>query len=242
MRQVVLTVVGLLMVAPVALATDYQKIDRNLVKEPAYKTGKPRYALLLFGREAKLRVWAVMDGTTLYLDRDGNGDLTGKGECFASRGKCKNITLADPDGKTKYVITSVGGYEEKKPTPREALMVNVTIQGPINYQQYCDVALADSAKKAGVAHFHGPLTAQPVTVSWKVPPGLALTLGDKATDMRMMIGTLDEKAGCWTAVRSHVGEKSAFPASVHPQVDIEWPGPKPGSAPIKQQVSLKQFC
>ncbi len=56
-------------------AVDLTKIERKLVKEPAYRS-KPRYCLLVLGPEAKTRVWLVQDGDTLYVDRNGNGDLT----------------------------------------------------------------------------------------------------------------------------------------------------------------------
>jgi hypothetical protein len=241
MRKLFLVLLGLLLAAPAALAVDYQKIDRKLAKEPAYSSGKPRYALLLFGREAALRAWAVLDGDALYLDRNGDGDLTGKDERFATRTHCKDVTLLGPDGKTKYVITSVGGYEDKK-TGQTSLMVNVTVEGPVKYRQYCDVVVRDSPAKAGVAHFDGPLTAQPITVYWKLPPGLALKLGNEENDVRLLVGTLDEKAGCWTVVRTHEGEKSAFGPDIHPRVEIAWPAAASAGPPITQQITLKQFC
>jgi len=61
------------------LAADLTKIDRKIAKEPAYQS-KPRYCLLVFGPVAKTRVWIVLDGDTLYVDRNGNGDLTEEGE------------------------------------------------------------------------------------------------------------------------------------------------------------------
>src|SRR5262245_39202710 len=60
-------------------AVDLTRIDRTIAKEPAYKS-KPRYCLLVFGPEAKTRVWLVLDGEVLYVDRNGNGDLTEPGE------------------------------------------------------------------------------------------------------------------------------------------------------------------
>jgi hypothetical protein len=35
--------------------------------------------LLVFGPEAKVRIWLVLDGDALYVDRNGNGDLTEPG-------------------------------------------------------------------------------------------------------------------------------------------------------------------
>jgi hypothetical protein len=52
--------------APVA--ADLSKIDRAIVKEPAYK-GKPRYCLLVFGPQAKTRAWLVLDDDSVYISR-----------------------------------------------------------------------------------------------------------------------------------------------------------------------------
>jgi hypothetical protein len=53
-------------------------IPRAITKEPNYGS-PPRYALLVFGHQAKARVWIVEDGKTLYVDKNGNGDLTDDG-------------------------------------------------------------------------------------------------------------------------------------------------------------------
>jgi hypothetical protein len=66
-----------------AAAVDLTKIDRSLGKEPAYQSKTPQYCLLVFGPQAQVRVWLVLDGDALYLDRNGNGDLTDAGERLA---------------------------------------------------------------------------------------------------------------------------------------------------------------
>src|SRR5687768_2544808 len=58
---------------------DLAKVPRTITREPTY-AGQPRYCLLVFGPDAGARVWLVQDGTTLYVDRNGNGDLTEKDE------------------------------------------------------------------------------------------------------------------------------------------------------------------
>ena len=76
--------------APPAKGIDYSGIDRTIGKEPAY-TAQPLYCLFLLDREGKFRVWAVFDKSSpgakhydvLYLDRNGNGDLTEEGERLA---------------------------------------------------------------------------------------------------------------------------------------------------------------
>src|SRR4051812_6525435 len=65
MRLLLIALAGMsLAAAGPAPSPDYDKVERKLVKEPAYKTKNPRYGLLLFGRAAALRVWAVLDGDT----------------------------------------------------------------------------------------------------------------------------------------------------------------------------------
>ncbi len=72
-----LAVLGLLVGS--AGAADLPAIPRTIVKEPAYKT-KPKYCLVVFKSEAKMRMWLVLDGDILYADKNGNGDLTEKDE------------------------------------------------------------------------------------------------------------------------------------------------------------------
>jgi hypothetical protein len=67
--------IGVQLLPAGAGAADLAKIDRVIRKEPAYKS-KPKYCLLVFGPEVKERVWLVLDGDTLYVDKNGNGDLT----------------------------------------------------------------------------------------------------------------------------------------------------------------------
>jgi hypothetical protein len=63
-----------------AAPADLTKVQRAIAKEPAYASKQPRYCLLVFGPQAATRVWLVIDGDFLYIDRNGNGDLTEPGE------------------------------------------------------------------------------------------------------------------------------------------------------------------
>ena len=77
-------VVALGFILPGAGFGDQPKIDRAIKKEPTYQTKSPKYGLIVFGPEAKDRVWLVQDGDTLYVDRNGNADLTEPGEKVAT--------------------------------------------------------------------------------------------------------------------------------------------------------------
>src|SRR6516164_1580878 len=72
-----------------AAGVDLSKIERRIVREPVYETGKPKYCLLVFGPQAETRVWLVLDGKDLYADCTGKGDLTGPGK------RLKNAGLKD---------------------------------------------------------------------------------------------------------------------------------------------------
>jgi hypothetical protein len=74
-----LVAIALLCCTVTVSAADLTKVDRTIQKEPAYHS-KPKYCLLVFGPEARQRVWLVLDGDTLYVDKNGNGDLTEEGK------------------------------------------------------------------------------------------------------------------------------------------------------------------
>jgi len=83
---------------PAAATVDYSKIERKIVKEPAY-VGKPMYALFLLDETGDFRAWAVLDKSTpelslpdlLYVDLNANGDLTEKGERFVSTRDARSL-------------------------------------------------------------------------------------------------------------------------------------------------------
>jgi hypothetical protein len=239
---------GLLAATP-ALGADLSKIDRTIGKQPEYK-GKPKYALLVFGLEARMRVGMVLDGQTLYVDRNGDGDLTGKDERFTldypnrnlnGYGSLKdcNIELRDPDKKTRYLIQAIGIYPEgNKPNPERILDVNVEIKGPrVSYKQYCGVLMGNSPDKASIAHFHGPLMIEPRRIYWKLTPEWSrLPTGDPAGEISAVVGTMDAERGCWVVVRSE-----DLPKDLHPVVEVEYRSSKTDE-PIKQRYRLEQRC
>lgn len=63
---------------------DLAKLERAIAKEPAYKN-RPLYGLVALGPQADFRAWFVLDGVTLYVDANGDGDLTDPAEKFAAK-------------------------------------------------------------------------------------------------------------------------------------------------------------
>lgn len=250
LRWWVAGLIGLAMVLTVAIAADWKEIVRTIRKQSNYK-GKPQYALLVFGREAKTRVWVVQDGETLYVDRNGDGDLTGEDERFTltlSGDKNQygtlhdcNIEILDADKKTRYVLTSLSIRPEPNGAEGDSerhMMANVDIKGQVSYRQYCDAKLAEKQDKAAIAHFHGPLTIGPRTINWKLTPEQSLLpLGDSPGEIFAVLGTMDAERGCWVVVRSQ-----DLPEHLHPAVEVEYPAKKARDAPIKKRYQLEQRC
>jgi len=79
-----LVATALLTASGAAGAADLSAIQRKIAKEPEY-AGKPKYCLLVFGPDAKTRIWLALDGDKLYVDRNGNGDLTDDGPPLAAK-------------------------------------------------------------------------------------------------------------------------------------------------------------
>src|SRR5436309_386901 len=105
--HLVLSVVVSLICSAAVPAADLTKIDRTIVKEPTYKS-KPKYCLLVFGPQAKTRIWLVLDGNILYVDRNGNGDLTEKGEALQGERNSWSVgEIMEADGKTKHTSLTI---------------------------------------------------------------------------------------------------------------------------------------
>ncbi|MBP3955618.1 sigma-70 family RNA polymerase sigma factor [Gemmata sp. G18] len=84
-------------------------IERTIGQEPKYQ-GKPTYCLLVFDAGAKHRAWLVHDGDTLYVDKNGNGDLTDGGEKVAAKKQ-----KGDEEGDQEFEVgdVTVGGTTHK---------------------------------------------------------------------------------------------------------------------------------
>lgn len=232
-----------------AAAADLSKIDRTIGKEPKYKN-KPKYGLFVFGPEAKLHVWIVQDGETLYVDRNGDGDLTGKDERYilefpnetkTGNGYLRdcNIEIRDGDKKTRYVIMAIGSYPENdKADSERSLIAYVNLKGQVAHRQYCSAKLDADPRKAAIAHYQGPLTIEPQMIRWKLTPELScLPFGDSPGDIYALVGTMDAERGCWVVVRS-----DDLPKDLHPVVEVEFPAKKAGDTSIKKRYCLEQRC
>jgi hypothetical protein len=169
-------------------AADLTKIDRTIAKEPAYKN-KPQYVLLVFGAEVKFRVWLVRDGDALYVDRNGNGDLTDDKKRLTLAGqKLRAGDLGAPDGQTRYTDLVIESYENPQ---NKAVYWTINVKGKYPYRAFCDaqgdLVSAARPQDAPVIHFDGPLSIEPFDYCMRKPTQLLRR--QRPSELRACFGT-----------------------------------------------------
>ena len=215
---------------------DLTKVDRSIKKEPAYQTKSPKYCLLVFGPEAKTRVWLVLDGDTLYIDRNGNGDLTEEGERVPKQGdKFLAGDITEADGLTKHTNLVV-----------ETDSVSILLRGKceqgtadrVYRSEQPKLQFADRPQNAPVVHFNGPLTlvlSSPTTIKKDI---------DRIR-FDVYLGTHGQGQGTFAFVRETSNEDFPkvlhLPKDVFPVVEIEFPNVTPGEKPIKDKTKLRSY-
>lgn len=254
----------LLFAVPLA-AADLARIDRKIAKEPAY-TSKPKYCLLVFGPEANTRIWLVQDGATLYVDRDGNGDLTEPG---------KKVTAEKRDGddedtytfkvgdvhdgtrlhKELTVLVSRIDYRAEQDELVKALLVkNPRARGYLvlaevempgwkgtglggRVQQY-----ASYVDVEGVLQFANRPQDAPVVHfggSWQITlfERQRLMIG-RETDLVLGVGT----PGLGPGTTAWIDYEGVIPETAYPTLQVSYPPKRPGEPRVRERYQLKRRC
>jgi hypothetical protein len=233
---------------------DLTKIDRTIRNEPAYRT-KPRYALLVFGPKAETKMWLVIDGKTLYVDRNGNGDLTEKGEqVSAEKTESTDILefrvgeFVEGDGKTKHSSLTVNQYPHSELRKLVNTVAVMDVFGGCNQMTNGEdgCSFGASPKEAPIIHFNGPLTMRVKWVCVDYPGGskllkeapFQLDSGEKVSQLHVQVGSPGVGPGTFSAL----GVEQGFAADLHPLVEISVPSKTDPKKTIKVGFSLKDRC
>ena len=237
-----LSVAACFLLAGRAAAVDLATIDRSVRTEPPYQSKIPQYCLLVFGPQAKTRVWMVLDGDVLYVDRNGNGDLTDPGErvisqqarlrpadrsvgegysfdlqCF--KAGAEPILSCDPE----VVWLHVGPMQEKS--------FSVTVATKTGYvQQALFVRFGDRPQDAPIFQIDGP---RHFALNNKLGPHVFRP--GETSELVVELTSPALKARMRT-------EHSLIPAELHPVAELEFPPAKAGGDPIRVRVELKERC
>ncbi len=225
--------------------------------EPRYASTDPQYCLLLFGREADVRVWAVLDGDVLYLDRNGNGDLTDPGECIAARSVyrglkerpdvkvmrqfelscwhegCEPVLTCGPEVQRfhlSHTVPHADGRDRAGVQRFTERPIDISITTNIGRDQRASLRFSNSAHTAPVLHFDSPLR---------------LALSERFGLVRFCPGEICNLVvelrpqGVAASVRTDVAE---LPADVYPVATIEFPPAQVDARPLRVRVELSHRC
>jgi hypothetical protein len=210
-----------------ALAVDLAKIDRGIAMEPACRF-QPQYCLLVFGPRAEFRVWLVRDGNVLYVDRNGNGDLTEAGKRIPAKteGSAPVFDVGDiteGDGRTKHAKLLLQFHDTWTSVwllvnGRQPRMASLGAQS---------LQFAARPQDAPVLHFSGPLTIRLAQIA-KVGAGAVFVAE---------IGT-PGLGGSGSFAAIDVQHPGLIPKDVAMFAEIEYASKDPAARPIKARLSL----
>src|SRR5262245_44497136 len=230
-----ITLAALLTLAPSAVAVDYSRIDRSIAREPAYQSRAPKYCLVVYGPEARTRVWLVLDGDVLYADRNGDGDLTGADERFPEKHVPK-ILPRDGAGPFSLEVKDEPGRDGRE-TYYEIWCRPPKGQG-FHQRTVGRLAFADRPQEAPVVHFGGPLTL--TVLDWnKLSPSPRLLARGEDNLVSILVGTpvFGSKHEAFATVRESFRELAG--PDRFPVAEVELPGKEPGAKPIVTRAAVR---
>ena len=262
MPTVVCSLAALLLTTGAAAGVDLSQCRRSPVKEPVYRS-KPRYCLLVFGPEAKTRVWLVQDGATLYVDRKGDGDLTAAG----------NKVVADnPENVAGIYFFNIGDIRDGVRLHKELQLYITNIdqladqidaiqallpRNPRGYTVTVGVEMpgrkgrgvggrvpqrAGLFDDGGVLQFADRPAEAPILHfggPWQVAlfGEHKLSVG-RETDIRLGVGSPGVGPGSMT----WIDYEGVIPADKYPTLDIAYAARGAGDAPLHEHYELKMRC
>lgn len=215
-----------------ALAADLKALPRHIGRPPVLQTKAPKYCLLVFGAAAATRVWLVFDGDVLYVDRNGNGDLSEAGERFRPRQPLKEAAdfrefvvgdLVEKDGKTRHRDLTVTRFGRTSHHGKIALTAAGRGEQVAGQDGSGALRFADRPEDAPVVHFNGPLTLA-------LPSGNTFRAGAKAKPLYACVGTPGLGEGTLAVL-----QQDAIPEDVHPVAELRLPGQQPLRVPLAER-------
>lgn len=230
-----------------SFAADLTKIDRTIAKEPAYQS-KPQYCLVVLGPEAKSRMWLVIDGKVLYVDRNGDGDLTtpdnrvefnAKRNIFETAARANDkiqfshmLVRTKDKGRAEIYLTRKMALGHRK-TGGDSLMemaglTDISFRSWMNRDniEEFEFRFGDRPQDAPIVHFDGPLTLRPMDTKQ------VFVRGATPSRFAVMVGTPGVGKGTFTQVLFMPGDPDGI-------ADIAFPNRDPAGTPIVVQVPLK---
>lgn len=167
-------------------AVDLTAIPREISVPPVCRSAEPAYCLMVFGAKADTRVWLVQDGDRLYVDRNGNGDLTETGEMIEGTG-----SIYDEGGIRERDGTLHGGLSVYRFADSRRCRVRIRTRGAhLQFAGHGESKLefAIRPQDAPIVHFNGPLTFERYAEKVTLPRNVE-GKSYRATSLRVLLGS-----------------------------------------------------
>jgi hypothetical protein len=170
-------------------------------------------------------VWVVIDGDTLYVDRNGSGDLTEAGKTVrrGGGGAWKVFELGaipDADGKGWQVRLQLRKFSDQH--TRLIVRLNGKRLQFVGWDDADPFRFGDRPQDAPVIHLDGPLQ---VRLYGEAPSFLA----GQASEIDVAIGTPGVGKGSFAAIQCC----EVLNCQVSPVVEVEFPHFDPKEGPIR---------
>lgn len=236
-----------IVIVPAAKGGDLKSIDRTITKQPAYKSKAVKYGLLVFGVEAKNRVWLAHDGDILYVDRNGNGDLTEDGERIAAAPRDQGAASEDTAQEFEIRELAVGGFVHRNvivqcDSRSYSIGAEIAIpgwkgsgiDGRVRQQCGSDPAgglqFAEHPQKAPVIHFAGP---------WQIllQETTELRVG-RTADLFLALGS----CGIGPGTTAWIEYAGIIPRDRHPVAVISFAPARGNTNAVRERFELKERC
>ena len=262
MKKPTLLAAIVLFLAPPLRAADLAAVQRKIAKEPDYQTKAPKYCLLVFGLEAKTRVWLVQDGDTLYVDRNGDGDLTGDGKRVKAKQQGDDVRSFEVGDLAVGGLTHTGvsvmqmkaspelvgndqEWERVKKSGGWTWWVRITAERDAADKRDLPKRLGYviNGDGAGMLLFADRLQDAPV-----IHLGGPFTLGLQDRKQRLIAGdkTMLQigvgPRGIGPGTFAFVLYPNTIPNDAYPEAVVTFPAKQPGHDPVQRKYTLKQRC
>jgi hypothetical protein len=246
-------------------AADLTRIDRKIAKEPTYRSN-PKYCLLVFGADAHKRTWLVLDGDTLYVDRNGNGDLTEEGEKVAAEkregrddgtyafqaGDVRDGALLHKDLRVDVIsLTHMADRGEfvkalvTKDAKARGYLVSLDVEMPGRRGTGVGGRVRQQTfylDVNGVLQLADRPQEAPI-IHFGGPLQVTLfgrqtLMIDREVDMILGVGT----PGIGPGTTAYIDYEDVIPQRAYPTVEVTCPPKEPGEPPVRRRYELKQRC
>jgi hypothetical protein len=203
--------------APPAAATDLSTVNRRIPAEPGYRATTQGYCLLVFGPEARTRVWLVRDGNVMHIHASPDGKTPSQWRSMTGT-NAWNWPLGDVWEEGGTVCYRGLAYSPSNDEWRFSVLVGGKRQ-VAGFDHRGELKLAPTAKDAPIVHFGGSLTLDLFRNQQPIRTG-------KNVNITAVVGTHGVGPGTFALF-----DLSSYPANKWPTAVVEVPA-KNGGPPI----------